>query len=155
MFGTGSGLDARLQDLATAIDTRFEIHVVRAAQLARVLVLDIGRVSQRIGGTAVAAFCWRGFSFWNGHNSTPINGDDPAIRTQPIHVQISMGCGLLQDSIPFGQRFLTVAAAIRDSRAAAVAVRRPCLMERALRLKRFQAKWVPVCMKKARNIKNL
>ena len=44
-----------------------EVDMVRAAQFARILVLDIGRLLQRIGRAAHAATRRRRFSFRNGH----------------------------------------------------------------------------------------
>src|SRR5690606_34517532 len=44
----------RLQHLTAAIHAGLQVDVVRAAKLAGVLVLDIGRGLQRVGGTAHA-----------------------------------------------------------------------------------------------------
>src|SRR6185295_10008107 len=49
----GLGLD--LEHLPAAIHAGLEVDVVRAAQFARILVLDIGWLLQRIGGAAHAA----------------------------------------------------------------------------------------------------
>src|SRR5271163_1271283 len=45
----------RLQDLAPPIHPAFEVDVMGAAQFARVLVLDIGRGLEGVGGAAHAA----------------------------------------------------------------------------------------------------
>src|SRR5262249_53149452 len=62
-----SGLLLRLEDLPTAVHAGLEIDVVGPAQLARILVLDIGRRRQRIGGAAHPAPRGRWFAFRNGH----------------------------------------------------------------------------------------
>src|SRR5215831_12700030 len=48
--GARSGLFLRLEDLAAAVHAGLEIDVMRPAQLAGILVLDIGRLLQRIRG---------------------------------------------------------------------------------------------------------
>src|SRR4051812_41111222 len=50
---SGFGLD--LEDLPAAIHAGFQVDVVRPAQFARILVLDIGGLLQRVGGPAHAA----------------------------------------------------------------------------------------------------
>src|SRR5436309_12826900 len=62
----GSGL-LGLENLLAAIHAGLEIDVMRTAQLARILVLDIGGGSDRIGGAAESAFHRRSLAFWNGH----------------------------------------------------------------------------------------
>src|SRR5688572_5615169 len=57
----------RLQDLAAAVHAGLEIDVVRTAQLTRVLVLDVGRLLERIGRLAHALTRRRGFLFGDGH----------------------------------------------------------------------------------------
>jgi hypothetical protein len=64
------GLDR--QDLAAAIHAGLQIDVMGAAQLARILVLDIGRGGERIRRAAETALHRRGLSFRNCHVSTPI-----------------------------------------------------------------------------------
>src|SRR6187549_724935 len=44
-----------------------EVDVVRTAELAGVLVLNVGRLLKRVGRTAHAAAGGRGFSFRNSH----------------------------------------------------------------------------------------
>src|SRR5262245_65410468 len=62
-----SGLLLRLEDLPTAVHAGLEIDVVGPAQLARILVLHVGRRRQRIGGAAHPAPRRRCFAFRNGH----------------------------------------------------------------------------------------
>src|SRR5688500_15583609 len=59
------------EDLPAAIHAGLQIHVVRTAQLARILVLDIGGGAQRIGRTTKAALHWRGLALWHCHQCTP------------------------------------------------------------------------------------
>src|SRR5262245_59542703 len=66
-----SGLFLRLEHLAAAVHAGLEIDVVRPAQFARILVLDIGRLRQRVGGAAHPAARWRRFSFRDGHGRAP------------------------------------------------------------------------------------
>src|SRR5262245_5807076 len=66
-----SGLFLRLEHLAAAVHSGLEIDVVRPAQFARILVLDIGRLRQRVGGAAHPAPRWRRFSFRDGHGPAP------------------------------------------------------------------------------------
>src|SRR5262245_56707706 len=56
-----SGLLLRLEDLPAAVHAGLEIDVVGPAQLTRILVLDVGRRRQRIGGAAHPAPRWRRF----------------------------------------------------------------------------------------------
>src|SRR4029450_7246056 len=67
---TRRGLALRLQYLTATIHAGLQIDMVRAAQFAGILVLDIGRGLQRIGGTPPAALRRRSFSFWNSHGIT-------------------------------------------------------------------------------------
>src|SRR5262249_57750001 len=62
-----------LEDLAAAIHAGLEIDVVRAAQFAGILVLDIGRRCERVGGAAHPAPRRRSLSFRDGHGSTPVS----------------------------------------------------------------------------------
>src|SRR5262250_1656988 len=66
-IGSRSGLFPRLEDLPAAVHAGLEIDVMRPAQLARILVLDIGRPRQRIGGAAHPPPRRRCFSFRDGH----------------------------------------------------------------------------------------
>src|SRR5271165_6072861 len=59
----------RLQNLAAAIHAAFEVDVVRTSQFARILVLDIGRRFEGVGGAAHAAARGRGFASGDGHRS--------------------------------------------------------------------------------------
>src|SRR4030081_1722372 len=63
----GSNLGLRLENLAPAIQAGLEINVVRTAQLARILVFDIGRGLEGVGGAAHAAPRRRGLLSWHGH----------------------------------------------------------------------------------------
>src|SRR5262245_34089065 len=65
-----------LQHLPALIHAGLEVDVVRAAQLARVLVLNVGRLLQRIRRTAHATPRGRGFFLRHGHggNSFKIIG---------------------------------------------------------------------------------
>src|SRR6476661_2351228 len=79
-----SGLDLlRLQNLPALILAGLEVDMVRPAQLAGILVLDISRFLQGIGGTAHPATGGRGFSFWNGHCSISSNGRRRRARKGP------------------------------------------------------------------------
>src|SRR5262249_14833852 len=60
-----SDLFLRLEDLPAAVHAGLEIDVVGPAQLARILVLHIGRPRQRIGGAAPPAPRRRCFAFPN------------------------------------------------------------------------------------------
>src|SRR5690242_6705305 len=62
-----SGLGLHLEDLAALVHAGLQVDVVRAAQLARILVLDISGALKRVGGTAHAAARGRGFSLRNSH----------------------------------------------------------------------------------------
>src|SRR5262249_29915580 len=62
-----SGLLLRLEDLPAAVHAGLEIDVMGPAQLARILVLDVGRRRQRIGGTAPPPPPRRWFSVSSGH----------------------------------------------------------------------------------------
>src|SRR5262249_35374896 len=66
-IGPRSGLFRRLENLPAAVQAGLEIDVMGPAQLARILVLDIGRPRQRIGGAAHPAPRRRCFSFRDGH----------------------------------------------------------------------------------------
>src|SRR5829696_7233149 len=87
-----------LEDLAAAVHAGLEVDVVRAAKLARILVLDIGRGLQRVGRAAHAAARRRGLSFRNGHGSSPVvwatvKSEAPNRWTPEPSVAISMRCG--------------------------------------------------------------
>src|SRR4249919_3098887 len=58
-----------LQDLTALIHSGLQVDVVRTAQFAGILVLDIGRPLERVGGAAHAATRRRGFSFWHSHGT--------------------------------------------------------------------------------------
>src|SRR5689334_9279088 len=63
--GLSLGLD--LEDLTAAVHAGLQVDVVRTAQFARVLVLDIGGTLERVGRAAHATARGRGFSLRNGH----------------------------------------------------------------------------------------
>src|SRR2546430_7227536 len=65
-----SDLGLRLEHLAAAVHAGLEIDVMRPAQLARILVLDIGRPRQGVGRAAHAAARRRCFSFRDGHGAS-------------------------------------------------------------------------------------
>src|SRR5262245_13773539 len=67
--GSRSGLGLDLEDLPAAIHAGLQVDVVRAAQFARILVLDVGRLLQRVRRAAHAAPGRRGFSFRNSHET--------------------------------------------------------------------------------------
>ena len=52
-----------LQNLAAAIHAGLQVDMVRTTQFAKVLVLDIGRRGERVGGASEPALHSRGFSF--------------------------------------------------------------------------------------------
>src|SRR5271166_1952065 len=82
----GSGLvdrRFRLQNLAAAIHAAFEVDVVRTAQFARILVLDIGRRFEGVGGAAHAAARGRGFASGDGHRSRLRSRREQSRRTTP------------------------------------------------------------------------
>src|SRR5690606_23504790 len=56
-----------VENLPAAIHAGLEVDVMRAAQLARILVLDIGRGGKGVGRAAEAALHRRGLSFWHCH----------------------------------------------------------------------------------------
>ncbi|SOR28840.1 protein of unknown function [Methylorubrum extorquens] len=60
-----------LQNLTAAVHAGLQVDVVRTAQFARVLVLDIGRGLEGVGGAAHAATGGGGLSLRNGHGSVP------------------------------------------------------------------------------------
>src|SRR5262245_53677176 len=62
-----SDLGLRLEHLPAAIHAGLEVDVVRTAQLARILVLDIGGRLERVGGAAHAAARRRSLFPWHGH----------------------------------------------------------------------------------------
>src|SRR4051812_4596694 len=64
-----SSLGFDLENLPALVHAGLQVDVVRTAQLARVLVLDVGRTLQRVGRTAHAAARRRGFSFRDSHFS--------------------------------------------------------------------------------------
>src|SRR3954447_342969 len=94
-----SGLGGfHLEDLAAAVHAGLEVDMVRAAKLARILVLDIGRGLERVGRAAHAAARRRGLSFRNGHGSSPVvrrpsKAKRPTGRAPEPAVAISMRCG--------------------------------------------------------------
>ena len=57
----------RLQDLLAAIHAALQVHMMGTVKLARIRVLDIGRLRQRIGRTAHAALRRGGFPLGDGH----------------------------------------------------------------------------------------
>src|SRR5690606_29118317 len=57
----------RRQDLAAAVGAGLQVDVVRALQLARVFVLDIGVRAQGVVGAAHVATRGRYFALRNGH----------------------------------------------------------------------------------------
>src|SRR5215831_21162482 len=63
----GSDFGLRLEHLPATIHAGLEVDVVRTTQLARVLVLDIGRRLERVGGAPHAAARRRGLFPWHGH----------------------------------------------------------------------------------------
>src|SRR5215203_3617677 len=69
--GRSSGLDLglRLQHRPALVHAGLEIDVVGAAQLAGILVLDVGRTLERIGRAAHSTPRRRGFSLRNGHRA--------------------------------------------------------------------------------------
>src|SRR3954467_15545805 len=62
-----SGFFLGLQHLPALVHAGLEVEMVRTAQFAGVLVLDISRLLQRVGGAAHATARRRGFSAGNGH----------------------------------------------------------------------------------------
>src|SRR5690554_1737601 len=60
-------LALRLQDLLAAVHAALQVHMVGTVKLARIRVLDIGRLLQRIGRTAHAALRRGGFPLGDGH----------------------------------------------------------------------------------------
>src|SRR5438552_17120188 len=73
MPGPRSGFLLWLQDLTALVHAGFQIEMMRPPQLAGILVFDIGRLLQRVGGAAHAASRRRGFSSRNGHNRIILN----------------------------------------------------------------------------------
>src|SRR5215217_6942108 len=72
-----SRLTARLKHLAAFIHAGLQVDVMRAPQFAGILVLDIARLLERIGGAAHSAPGRCGFSFRDGHYRSP-GGDGSA-----------------------------------------------------------------------------
>src|SRR6476620_3993606 len=66
------GFGLHLENLTATVHAGLQVNVVRTAQLAGILVLDVGRGLQGIGGATHAAPRRRRFSLWNGHNSSPV-----------------------------------------------------------------------------------
>jgi hypothetical protein len=62
-----SGVRLLGKNLAAAIHAGLQIDMVGTTQFARILVLDVGRGLQGIGGTAEAALHAGGFSLRNSH----------------------------------------------------------------------------------------
>src|SRR3982750_1129019 len=75
-------LGLHLEDLTAAVHAGLEVDVMRAAQFAGVLVLDVGRGLQGVGRAALAALHRRGFSFRNGHVRLQIKSAPPG-KTGP------------------------------------------------------------------------
>src|SRR3569623_1835421 len=69
-----------LENLLAAIHAGLQVDMVRAAQFARILVLDIGRGGQGSGGTAEPALHQRGLALWNGHFGLHISTVSPNSR---------------------------------------------------------------------------
>src|SRR4051812_49070046 len=67
-----SGLLLCLEDLPAAVHAGLEVDVVRAAEFAGVLVLDVRRGLDGVGGAPHAAPRGRGLSFRNGHGCLPV-----------------------------------------------------------------------------------
>src|SRR3954451_13560144 len=67
----GSGFFLGLQDLAALVHPALQVEMVRTAQFAGILVLDIGRLLDRIRRAAHAAARRRCFSSRNGHIQNP------------------------------------------------------------------------------------
>src|ERR1700730_2314798 len=83
---SGFGLD--LEHLAATIHAGLQVDVVRTAQFARILVLDIGWLLEGVGGPAHAAARGRGFSFRNAHGKSPATA--PGLPMRPaaqIHLR--------------------------------------------------------------------
>ena len=99
---TESGVSAGLQHLATAIHAGLQVDVMRTAQFAGVLVLDVGRGGEGVGGAAETALHRRGLAFWNGHvclskrccNVGPCGSRYSDRDQNPFR----WGCGLIQGS---------------------------------------------------------
>ena len=99
---TASGVSAGLQHLATAIHAGLQVDVVRTAQFAGVLVLDVGRGGEGVSGAAETALHRRGLAFWNGHvclskrccNVGPCGSRYSDRDQNPFR----WGCGLIQGS---------------------------------------------------------
>src|SRR5215203_6165914 len=72
-----SRLAARLKHLAAFIHAGLQVDVMRAAQFAGILVLDIARLLERVGGATHSAPGRCGFSFRDGHYRSP-GGDGSA-----------------------------------------------------------------------------
>src|SRR4051812_12185870 len=64
---SGSGFFLGFQDLAALVHAGFQVEVMRTTQFAGILVLDIGRLLDRIRGAAHASPRRRCFSSRNGH----------------------------------------------------------------------------------------
>src|SRR4051812_29808171 len=62
-----SGVLLGLENLAALVHAGLQVEVVRTAQFARILVFGVGRLLERVGGTAHATPRWRGLSSRNGH----------------------------------------------------------------------------------------
>ena len=67
-----SGLSSGLEHLAALVHAGLQIDMVWAPQLAGILVLDIGRPLERIGGAPHAAPGGRCFSFRDSHDGSPL-----------------------------------------------------------------------------------
>src|SRR5262245_61713794 len=69
-----------LEHLSALVHAGLQVNVVWAAQLPRILVLDIGRLLERIGGSAHPAPRGRGFSFGDGHGGALLMGRPKSVR---------------------------------------------------------------------------
>jgi hypothetical protein len=61
------------ENLAAAVHPGLEIDMMRAPQLARILVFHVGRRLERIGRTPESALHPGGFAFGNGHVAVSIS----------------------------------------------------------------------------------
>src|SRR5271165_4562555 len=103
----GSGLvdrRFRLQNLAAAIHAAFEVDVVRTAQFARILVLDIGRRFEGVGGAAHAAARRRGFASGNCHGFKDSGRTAAAIEDARAKKERGSYTQSKRNASPFGER---------------------------------------------------
>src|SRR4051812_47742201 len=66
-----SGVLLDLENLAALVHAGLQVEVVRTAQFAGILVFGVGRLLERVGGTAHATPRRRCFSSRNGHIGGP------------------------------------------------------------------------------------